>query len=137
MGSCHKISKPHHFAKFCKSKFKKNVRHLDENSLESDSDDMFVGSIKEKYEKKTEISNNECFVTMEINGIPGKFKIDTGSQCSIITDIVFKNIRFWGNQRLDSPVVRAIVSKCWVKLRLIVWVVSWSFTSRTQGKYRY
>ena len=90
---CHKCSKPHHFAKFCKSKFKKNVHNLHENSSESDSDDIFVGSINEKCEKKTEISNNECFVTMDVNGIPVKFKIDTGSQCNIITDIVFKKVK--------------------------------------------
>ena len=49
---CHKCSKPHHFAKFCKSKFKKNVHNLHENSSESDSDDIFVGSIIMKNVKR-------------------------------------------------------------------------------------
>ena len=39
---CHTCSKPHHFAKFCKSKFKKNVHNLHENSSESDSDDNYL-----------------------------------------------------------------------------------------------
>ena len=30
---------------------------------------------------------------MDVNGIPVKFKIDTGSQCNIITDIVFKKVK--------------------------------------------
>ena len=54
---------------------------------------IFVGSINEKCEKKIEISNNGCFVTMDVNGIPVKFKIDTGSQCNIITDIMFKKVK--------------------------------------------
>ena len=44
------------------------MHNLHENSSESDSDDIFVGSINEKCEKKTEISNNECFVTMDVGG---------------------------------------------------------------------
>ena len=89
---CHKCSKPHHFAEFCKPKFKKNLHNLHEGSSESDSDDIFVRSINEKCQKKTEISNNEC-ITMDVNRIPVKFKIDTGSQCNIITDIVFKKVK--------------------------------------------
>ena len=88
---CHKCSKPHHYAKFCKSNLKKYVHKLDEYSSDSNSDNIFVGSINGKYEKKTDINHNECFVTMDINNIPVKLKIDTGSQCNIITDIMFKN----------------------------------------------
>ena len=62
---CHKCKMPHHYAKFCKSKSKKNVHNLDENSSESDSENFYVGSINDK---KTEISDNECFVTMDVNG---------------------------------------------------------------------
>ena len=42
---CHKCSKPHHYAKCCKSKIKKNVHKLDEYSSDSDSDNIFVGSV--------------------------------------------------------------------------------------------
>ena len=57
---CDKCSKLHHYAKFCKSKFKKKLHKLDEYSSDSGSDKKFVGSINEKCEKKTEISENEC-----------------------------------------------------------------------------
>ena len=81
---------PHHYAKFCKSKSKKNVHNLDENSSESDSENFYVGSINDK---KTEISDNECFVTMDVNGNQVKFKIDTGAQCNIITKKVFEKVK--------------------------------------------
>ncbi|MCG7876437.1 MAG: RNase H-like domain-containing protein [Candidatus Thiodiazotropha endolucinida] len=90
---CHKCQKPHHFAKLCKSKFKKNVHNLEENSSESDSENLYVGSINEKCQKKTEICDNEYFVTMDVNGVQVKFKIDTGSQCNIISDKVFKKVK--------------------------------------------
>ena len=87
---CHKCKMPHHYAKFCKSKSKKNVHNLDENSSESDSENFYVGSINDK---KTEISDNECFVTMDVNGNQVKFKIDTGAQCNIITKKVFEKVK--------------------------------------------
>ena len=102
---CHKCSKPHYYAKFCKSNLKKNVHKLDEYSSDSNSDNIFVGSINGKYENKTDINHNECFVTMDINNIPVKLKIDTGSQCNIITDIMFKN------QIGSEEVIQAIDSK--------------------------
>ena len=54
------------------------MHNLDENSSESDSENFYLGSI---YDKKTEISDNEYFVTLDVNGNKVKFKIDTGPQC--------------------------------------------------------
>ena len=41
---------------------------------------------------KTEISENEFFVSMDVNRIQVKFKIDTGSQANVITNKVFKKL---------------------------------------------
>ena len=89
---CHKCKLPHHFAKMCKSKIRKDVHNLDENSSESDYENLYVGSISSS-RKKTEISENECFVSMDVNGIQVKFKIDTGSQANVITNKVFKKVK--------------------------------------------
>ena len=72
----------------CKSKIRKDVHNLDGNSSESDNENLYVGSICDS-RKKTKISENECFVSMDVNGIQVKFKIDTGSQANVITNKVF------------------------------------------------
>ena len=78
---------PHRYAKFCKSKSKKSVHNLDENISESDPENFYVGSVNDK---KTEISVNESFVTMDVNGNQVKFKIHTGAQCNIIKKVFEK-----------------------------------------------
>ena len=75
-----------------KSKIRKDVHNLDENSSESDYENLYVGSISDS-RKKTKISENECFVSMDVNGIQVKFKIDTGSQANVITNKVFKKVK--------------------------------------------
>ena len=72
----------------CKSKIGKDVHNLDGNSSESDNENLYVGSISDS-RKKTKISENECFVSMDVNGIQVKLKIDTGSQANVITNKVF------------------------------------------------
>ena len=89
---CHKCKLPHHFAKMCTSKIRKDGHNLDENSSKSDYENLYVGSISD-LRKKTEISENECFVSMDVNGIQVKFKIDTGSQANFITNKVFKKVK--------------------------------------------
>ena len=76
----------------CKSKIRKDVHNLDENSSESDYENLYVGSISD-LRKKTKISEYECFVSMDVNGIKVKFKIDTGSQANVITNRVFKKVK--------------------------------------------
>ena len=66
------------------------MHNLDENSSEGDSENVYVGSINDK---KTEINDNECFVTMDVNGNQVKYKIDTGAQCNIITKKVFEKVK--------------------------------------------
>ena len=89
---CHKFKLPRHFSKMCKSKIRKDVHNLDENSSESDYENLYVGSISDM-RKKMEISENECFVSMDVNRIHVKFKIDTGSQTNVITNKVFKKVK--------------------------------------------
>ena len=86
----HKCKMPHRYAKFCKSKSKKNVHNLDENFSESDPENFYVGSINDK---KMEISDYESFVTMDVKRNQVKFKIHTGAQCNIITKKVFEKVK--------------------------------------------
>ena len=76
----------------CKFKIRKDVHNLDENSSESDYENLYVGSTSDSH-KKTKISENECFVSMDVTGIQVKFIIDTGSQAKVSTNKVFKKVK--------------------------------------------
>ena len=70
---CHNCQRLNHFQKMCRSRKVQVIQHQNE-----DAKSLFVGSIN------THIQNEECFVTLPIQGHLTKLKIDTGAQVNIL-----------------------------------------------------
>ena len=72
--TCHACRKSNHFERCYHSK---NVHGVDE-SRNTDPDDLIIGTVnKNRGETKTEIKKDECFVTLDIQDMPVRFKVDT------------------------------------------------------------
>ena len=79
-----------HFERCCHSK---NVHGVDE-SRHTDHDNLFVGTVnKNRGQTKTEIKKDECFVTLDIQDMPVRFKVDTGSQANIIPVSIYRKLK--------------------------------------------
>ena len=88
--TCHACRKPNHFERCCCSK---NVHGVDE-SRHTDPDNLFVGTVnKNRGQTKTEIKKDECFVTLDIQDMPVRFKVDTGSQANIIPVSIYRKLK--------------------------------------------
>ena len=85
---CMNCSKYNHFAKQCKAKKAaaaegaKSVRNTGEEH-------RLISAIKDK----TETTDSECFVNLELQGTPVKLKVDTGSQANILPQKVFQSLK--------------------------------------------
>ena len=83
---CLKCNKPNHFAKLCRSVLPRKTDAIEQTEQfqdPGDSDDgesLFIDAIK----NDTEISNNDCYTTLPVEGTQIKFKVDTGSQVNIL-----------------------------------------------------
>ena len=78
--TCHNCKKQHHFQSICWSQ--KKVRGLmadkeEENDCEHS---LFVGAVT----TEVQIQNDECYVTLPVQGHPMRQKVDTGSQVNIM-----------------------------------------------------
>ena len=87
---CHACRKLNHFAKCCRSR---KVHGIDQ--MHTDPDILFVGTVDKKPEQstKTELTKDECFITLEVNETPIKFKVDTGSQANIIPMSMYRELK--------------------------------------------
>ena len=63
--------------------------------MHTDPDILFVGTVDKKPEQstKTELTKDECFITLEVNETPIKFKVDTGSQANIIPMSMYRELK--------------------------------------------
>ena len=79
---CLNCGKHNHFAKFCKGK--KKVQTLSQTAEPelNDEDVLFIDAVTKQ--GQTEVKSEECFSTLNVQGTPIRFKIDTGSQANII-----------------------------------------------------
>ena len=75
-GKCLKCGKLGHFAKCCRTPRKV------EAITDKEDHSQFVGGITQK--SKTDTYENGCYVTLNIQDTPIRFKVDTGSQINII-----------------------------------------------------
>ena len=82
--TCHKCAKRGHFKAMCRSPRKVGEVHQDSSS-EIDHDDVFLGAVGTAAE-------NPWSVTLQLNGEPVEFQIDTGAEVSIISDQLHKKI---------------------------------------------
>ena len=57
----------------------------------SSDNELLVGALTKH--GTTEIKSNECFVTLELQGVKVKFKVDTGSQANIIPTSKFELLK--------------------------------------------
>ena len=88
--TCHACRKSNHFERCYHSK---NVHGVDE-SRNTDPDDLIIGTVnKNRGETKTEIKKDECFVTLDIQDMPVRFKVDTGSQANIIPVSIYRKLK--------------------------------------------
>ncbi|CAB3981708.1 PREDICTED: uncharacterized protein K02A2.6-like [Paramuricea clavata] len=87
---CHACRKLNHFAKCCRSR---KVHGIDQ--MHTEPDILFVGTVDKKPEQltKTELTKDECFITLEVNETPIKFKVDTGSQANIIPMSKYRELK--------------------------------------------
>ncbi|CAB4023870.1 Hypothetical predicted protein [Paramuricea clavata] len=87
---CHACRKLNHFAKCCRSR---KVHGIDQTH--TDPDILFVGTVDKKPEQstKTELTKDECFITLEVNETPIKFKVDTGSKANIIPMSTYRELK--------------------------------------------
>ena len=85
---CMNCSKYNHFAKQCRAKKAaaaegaKSVRNTGEEH-------RLTSAIK----AKTETTDSECYVNLELQGTPVKLKVDTGSQANILPQKVFQSLK--------------------------------------------
>ena len=90
---------------------------LDENYSESDSDNLYVGSINDN---KTEISDYECFVSMDVNGNKVNLKLIQELSVILLQRKCSKKLRHLlqclKSQHRILPAIRGIVLRFWGKL---------------------
>ena len=79
---CLNCGKHSHFARFCKGKKKVQVLSQTAKPEISDDDVLFTDAVTKQ--GQTEVKSDECFSTLNMQGMPIRFKIDTGSQANII-----------------------------------------------------
>ena len=85
---CHKCKGKNHFTKMCKSRPRNQKVHTLETGSTSDSDgEFFVDSIETN--DKSDINWN---VTVNCEGKPLTMKIDTGSQCNVMSLSTYKSV---------------------------------------------
>ena len=90
---CLKCNKFNHFAKLCRSASRKTdaieqAEWCEDHSDSDDGESLFIDAIK----NDTEISNNDCYTTLPVEGTPIKFKVDTGSQVNILPVSVYHKL---------------------------------------------
>lgn len=109
---CLNCGKYNHFAKFCKSRRKvqmveqaTNIGELcdDDDELSvSESEVLVIDAVKKH--GPTEVVADQCFSTIECEGVRMKFKIDTGSQANIIPVKLFNSLS-------QQPVVKKCATR--------------------------
>ena len=86
---CFRCTKMNHYSRCCKltgtPKAKRDVFEMNFTDGEFD-EDVYIDTIKMS---KTEVQEDQCFTTLNINSKQVKFKIDTGSQVNIIPRNVY------------------------------------------------
>ncbi|XP_051816865.1 uncharacterized protein K02A2.6-like [Acanthochromis polyacanthus] len=83
--TCNKCGKRGHWERVCKSKLVREV--IDDGDCE-EQEDYYLGSVN-----STTDNNDEWTVTLNIEGSPVDFKIDTGADCSIISETMYKALQ--------------------------------------------
>ena len=79
---CLNCGKHNHFAKFCKGKKKVQTLSQSVEPEQIDDDVLFIDAVTKQ--GQTKVKSDECFSTLDVQGTPIRFKIDTGSQANII-----------------------------------------------------
>ena len=87
--TCLKCGKKGHYQSMCKTR---KVAHVEVDS-DNDESDSFLGTLTTHSSSETTDKNNPWEVTLQLNGTPVLFKIDTGADVSVIPEPVFKQLK--------------------------------------------
>ena len=78
--TCHNCKKQHHFQSICWSQKKVHGLMAEEEEENDCESPLFVGAVT----TEVPIQNDECYVTLQVQGHLMRLKVDTGSQVNII-----------------------------------------------------
>ena len=84
---CHKCGKLNHFAKYCQSK--RTVQSVASNEHD-EPDNLFIVAVSKA--TNTKVQSDECYTTLDVENVPVKFKVDTGSQVNILPLHTFNDL---------------------------------------------
>ena len=77
---CHRCKNKGHYQPQCKTK---NIRTILTDSAVDPDDELYIASVNQH------TSNNPWVAEIDVNGIPVKFKIDTGADVSVLPESTF------------------------------------------------
>ncbi len=74
-----------HYQAVCRTKNIGKVHHKEYDSAEDSDEEVFLGAVHSK-------GDNQWTISIELNGKPTEFQIDTGAEASLIPEEVYKKI---------------------------------------------